>query len=42
MIYYEVLKLQPDFKPQFATSQADEDWKKIWTFKYAGKTIMAE
>ncbi len=58
----EVLELQPDFKPEFATSQAellkkfddnaaaarariqaatDEDWKKIWTFKYAGKTIMA-
>jgi len=58
----EVLDLQPDFKPKFASTQAgllemfdegasqarqkiaaasDEDWKKIWTFKYAGKTIMA-
>lgn len=58
----EVLDLQPDFKPEIATSRAellekfdkgvaearekiaaatDDDWAKIWTFKYAGKTIMS-
>jgi uncharacterized damage-inducible protein DinB len=58
----EVLELQPDFKPQVATTRAellemfdkgsaearakisaatDEEWQKIWTFKYAGKTIMS-
>ena len=58
----EVLDLQPDFKPEVATSRAellakfdkgvvearekitaatDQDWAKIWTFKYAGKTVMS-
>jgi uncharacterized damage-inducible protein DinB len=58
----EVLDMQPDFKPQIATSRAellqmfdqgvtdartriaaasDSDWEKIWTFKFAGKTIMS-
>ena len=58
----EVLDLQPDFKPEIATSRAellekfdkgvaearekiaaatDDDWAKIWTFKYAGKTVMS-
>lgn len=58
----EVLDLQPDFKPEIASSRAellekfdkgvaearakiaaatDDDWAKIWTFKYAGKTIMS-
>jgi uncharacterized damage-inducible protein DinB len=58
----EVLDLQPDSKPEFATSQAellqmfdknvaqargkiaaatDEDWQKIWTFKYAGQTVLS-
>ncbi len=58
----EVLDLQPDFKPQIATSRAellrifdtnverarariaaatDDDWKKTWTFKFAGETILS-
>jgi uncharacterized damage-inducible protein DinB len=58
----EVLEMQPDQKPEVATSRAellekfdkgladargkiasasDEQWQKIWTFKYAGKTILA-
>jgi uncharacterized damage-inducible protein DinB len=58
----EVLDLQPDHKPSFATSRAellqnfdknvaearkriaatnDDHWRKVWTFKYAGQTIMS-